>query len=229
VWKRTVEGRVLNFRLAGINNQNFLMRDRETGTWWQQVTGKAVFGPLKGKVLDFISSDELTFGLWKSEAPAGQVLAPVIADQKEYDSDWEPKIAKTKVVVSFPENGMNDRDVVMGVELAGAARAYPAATILSQSPVQDRIGGTPVLLVVGPDGKSIRAFISRLEGSDVEFFKKTQTSDWGLVDTNGNEWNFRGCAVSGSATGKCLEPVPLLKDYWFDWRNYHPGTSVYRH
>ena len=43
---------MLHFYLAGINNQNFLMRDKETGTWWQQITGKAIYGPLKGASLD---------------------------------------------------------------------------------------------------------------------------------------------------------------------------------
>lgn len=43
-----MNGRVLHFHLAGINNQNFIMRDEETGTWWQQVNGKAIHGPLKG-------------------------------------------------------------------------------------------------------------------------------------------------------------------------------------
>jgi hypothetical protein len=220
---------VLNFRLAGINNQNFLMRDRETGTWWQQVTGKAVSGPLMGASLDLVSTDELTFGLWKSESPGGQVLAPVARDAKEYDSDWEPKVAKMKVVVSFPENGMKDRDVVMGVESGTTSRAYPLDSILKQSPIQDRVGGTPVLLVAGPDGKSVRAFVSQLNGKELEFFKPTQSANWGLIDSAGGEWNFRGCAISGSFAGKCLEPIAVLKDYWFDWRNYHPDTTVYRH
>ena len=52
MWRRTIAGRELHFRLAGINNQNFLMRDDETGTWWQQVSGKALSGPLKGQVLE---------------------------------------------------------------------------------------------------------------------------------------------------------------------------------
>ena len=28
--------------------------------------------------------------------------------------------------------------------------------------------------------------------------------------------------------GRRLNPVYLLKDYWFDWKTYHPTTSVYR-
>jgi len=51
-----------------------------------------------------------------------------------------------------------------------------------------------------------------------------------LLDTStASEWNFQGCAISGAAQGKCLDRVPALKDYWFDWRNYHPETSIYKH
>jgi hypothetical protein len=52
---------------------------------------------------------------------------------------------------------------------------------------------------------------------------------WILVDTtSASEWNFQGCAISGPSLGKCLERVPALKDYWFDWRNYHPDTTIYK-
>ncbi len=43
----------------------------------------------------------------------------------------------------------------------------------------------------------------------------------------GSEWNFQGCAVSGKEKGVCLERVPMLKDYWFDWRNYNPKTTIW--
>jgi len=229
VWKRTLNGRPLHFRLAGINNQNFLMRDDETGSWWQQITGKAIFGPLKGQQLDSALSDELTFGLWKQESPAGKVLAPVTKYQDEYESEWEPKVDKLPVVINFPRTPLQSRDILIGMEISGASRAYPMPAVLAQSPVQDRLGGTPILLVVGPDGKSVRAFVSRLDGKDIELFRKSG-SEWVMVDsTSGSEWNFQGCAITGPAQGKCLQPLPVLKDYWFDWRNYHPETSVYRH
>jgi hypothetical protein len=230
VWKSTTGGRVLHFYLAGINNQNFLMRDRETGSWWQQITGKAIFGPLKGSVLELAPSDELSFGLWKQESPGGQVLAAVARDEKEYDSKWEAEVAKLPVVISFPGTELKSRDVVIGVELSGESRAYPLDTIMKQSPIQDRVGRNPVLIVAGPDGKSVRAFVSRVRNSDLEFFRKSETPEFLLVDSTSNgEWNFKGCAISGPETGKCLQALPAIKDYWFDWRNYHPSTTVYRH
>jgi hypothetical protein len=221
---------VLNFYLAGINNQNFLMRDRETGSWWQQITGKAVYGPLRGAALELAPSDELSYGLWKAESPDGQVLAPVARYQKEYDSKWEAEVAKLPVVINFPGTALKSRDVVVGLEVSWESRAYPQDTILKQSPIQDHLGGSPILVVAGTDGKSVRAFVSRIDGSDLEFFRKSGTSDFVLVDSaSASEWNFKGCAVLGTAAGKCLVPLPAIKDYWFDWRNYHQDTTVYRH
>jgi hypothetical protein len=229
VWTRTINGRVLHFYLAGINNQNFLMRDKETGTWWQQITGKAIYGPLQGAALNLLLSDELTFAEWKTEYPAGQVLAPVPKYTKEYDSNWEPDVAKLPVVISFPGTELKSRDVVIGLTTNGGARAYPWETFAKQSPVVDRVNGTPLLLVLGPDGKSFRVFLSRIDGRDAEFFLQAESKDWMLVDsTTASQWNFQGCAISGPAQGKCLDRVPALKDYWFDWRNYHPDTTVYK-
>ena len=243
MWTRTVNGRVLHFYLAGINNQNFLMRDKETGTWWQQITGKAIYGPLQGAELELVLSDELTFGEWRKEFPEGQVLAPVAKYTKEYDPNWEPDVAKLPVVISFPGTELKSRDVVIGLTVDGAARAYPWETFAKQSPVLDRVNGTPLLLVLGPDGKSFRVFISRIDGHDAEFFLQADTTagaqaektsetktDWTLLDTTtASQWNFQGCATSGPAQGKCLGRISALKDYWFDWRNYHPDTTVYKH
>ena len=206
------------------------MQDVETGSWWQQITGKSIFGPLKGQQLEPVLSDELTFGLWKKESPAGQVLAPVAKYAKQYERDWEPEVQKLPVPISFPGTALKSRDVLIGLEIGGASRAYPLKTILAESPIQDRLDGTPILLVAGSDGKSVRVFVSRIEDKDVEFFRKAGTSEWALMDSvSGAEWNFQGCAVSGPSQGKCLERLNGIKDFWFDWRNYHADTTVYQH
>ena len=286
-----MNGRVLHFYLAGINNQNFLMRDKETGTWWQQITGKAISGPMKGAMLALVLSDEVTFGEWKSELPSaadGKVLAEVPKYVKEYDSNWEPEVAKYPVPFKVEGTPLKARDVVVGLQIDGPGRAYPWDALVKQSPVEDQVHGVPLLVAVGPDGKSFRVFISRIDGKDAEFFLKgegavdaaagtetaakatetTKTAEtkmetpaaakpdssatapvaaapaatapaapvaaptrpWILLDTTtASEWNFQGCAISGPALGKCLDRVPALKDYWFDWRNYHPDTTIYSH
>jgi hypothetical protein len=222
----------LTFHLAGINNQNFIMRDEETGTYWQQISGAAISGPLAGRKLKLIPSDELTFSLWKTEQPTGTVLRDVTKYAAEYaPKDWDVKMKKARTVISYPETGVAQRDVMLGVHAFGAARAFPYDAVLREKLVQDRVGTEPVLLVVGPDGQSVRAFRARVPGvADVPDFYRAVEDGRPLImdDATGSTWNFQGCATEGKAKGACLDRIDVIKDYWFDWRHYNPDTTIYR-
>jgi hypothetical protein len=227
VWGRELNGLVLTFHLAGINNQNFLMQDDQTGTFWQQISGLAISGPLAGQSLRRIPSDELTFSLWKSEQPQGTVLQDVRAFAKEYSPrDWDVKMKKRPTVITHAGKGIADRDLMYGIRAFGESKAYPAALLLRDKLIPDRIGPEPIILLVGPDNQSARAFHARIAGVEaLPDFYRTGTD---MIDSvTGSHWNFQGCATEGKAKSTCLEPIQLIADYWFDWRQYNPKTTVY--
>jgi uncharacterized protein DUF3179 len=240
VWESTVEGRVLHFRLAGINNQNFIMRDDETGTWWQQVTGKAVHGPLQGRQLKPVFHDELSFAIWKRERPEGRVLKPdekitALADGYEA-ADWEQRVGRMRVVQGTDvDKRLAPRTLVVGVTVNGKSVAYPFTALQKQSPIIDVVGSVPILVVLGEDNRSVRAFERMVDGRRLEFFQKienngfvSRSGPFQLVDAETHSfWNFEGKAVSGPLAGRELKKVFVLEDYWFDWRIYHPDTSIY--
>jgi hypothetical protein len=220
---RQVNGLTLTFHLAGINNQNFIMRDEQTGSYWQQISGLAISGPMKGTQLKLVPSDELNFATWKSEQPDGMVLNEVAQYTPEYSPpDWDKSMRRAPVVIDFPEHNLKPRDLMLGIQAFGASRAWLYEQVVKDKVVKDFIGTEPVLLVTGPDNESVRAFRNP---NNADYYR---TDDGSLMDaTTGSNWNFQGCAVSGKSKGVCLEQIPMLKDYWFDWRNYNPGTSVY--
>jgi hypothetical protein len=217
--------------LAGINNQNFLMRDVETGSYWQQISGLAISGPLKGKQLAMVHWDEISYKLWRQENPGGTILMPVGAYAAQYASkDWDEKMKKTPTVIDTKSSGIIPRELIIGVELKGSSRAFRHTRVLQQKLVLDRVGSEPILLLVGTDNKSIRAFEARLPGTtdSVDFYRNEHPGPGLMRDSSsGGEWNFEGCAVSGPLQGKCLKPVRIVKDYWFDWQLYHPKTTIY--
>jgi Protein of unknown function (DUF3179) len=225
---RDLEGRRLTFHLAGINNQNFLMRDDETGTYWQQISGRASSGPLQGRQLTLVLSDELTFAAWRAEEPQGTVLVNVPQYASDYETkDWDVRMERAPTVIQFPEHGMQSRDLILGIRTGGASRAYPYDRVIREKVVKDRVGTEPVLLVVGPDGVSVRAFRDRIAGVEAADFYRLSGKTFIMDSPTGSEWNFQGCAVSGKSKGECLERIPMLKDYWFDWRNYNPETTIW--
>jgi len=138
VWQSVVNGQTLKFRLAGINNQNFIMRDEETGSWWQQVSGEAIQGAFKGQRLEAVDFDELSFGIWKRENPGGRVLRP--EPGKVESADWEAQVARMPVRVSQKlDDALEPRALVVGITINGKAKAYPFSALEKQSPILDTL------------------------------------------------------------------------------------------
>jgi hypothetical protein len=216
------------------------MRDEETGTWWQQVSGKAIHGPLAGHQLKQVFHDEVSFAIWKRESPQGRVLKPVeqIAAANEYEAaDWETSVGRMRAVAGTDiDKRLAPRTLVIGIELGGKSVAYPLSALKKQSPIMDTIGPVPIMVMLGEDARSVRAFERTLDGRRLEFFQKpakgiefaTQQAALQLIDAEtGSTWNFEGKATAGPLAGRQLKKVFVLEDFWFDWRIYHPDTTIY--
>jgi hypothetical protein len=229
VWEAAVDGRTLHFHLAGINNQNFIMRDEETGSWWQQVSGEAILGPLKGRRLKPVPQDEISFALWKREQPNGRVLRPdprVAAAHHYAPADWETGIAKLPVATRIGDKRLELRELIVGVTVNGRAKAYRMTDVKQQTPIIDAVGGVPIVIVAAADGRSVRAFSRVVDGKPFDLFAKTGSND--LVDSaTGSEWDFSGRSIRGPLAGRQLTRISTLRDYWFDWRAYHPDTTIF--
>jgi len=209
------------------------MRDEETGSWWQQVTGEAIQGPLKGQRLRPVYHDELTFALWKREKPEGRVLRPDerLAQSGKYaPANWEERMVKLPVTTSVAfDKSLEPRTLVIGVNINGVSKAYPFDALLKQSLILDDMGSIPIFIVLGDDKRSVRAYERTIDGRELEFFVKPNAGPLTLVDAEtGSEWDFTGKATSGQLNGRQLKKISILNDYWFDWVTYNPRTSVYQ-
>jgi hypothetical protein len=271
VWEAAVDGRRLTLEMVGINNQNFVMRDLETGSWWQQADGVAFLGPQRGKRLRLVFADEVAFSIWRREHPEGRVLRPA-ADPtwRKWSADWEAKTARFPAPAGGGGGALPPRAVVLGIERGAVARAWPVELLRRQAAVMDDLGGLGLVILVGEDGRSLRVFESTVGDRRVPFFAKLGPDQdlrggpgesgrgagaadapaagaadapaagaasapaagappprrW-LDGVTGSEWDFQGRAVAGPWRGRQLRPVAATQDYWFDWRRFHPRTTVY--
>ncbi len=204
------------------------MRDEETGSWWQQVTGECIAGPLKGRILTPVTHDEISFAVWKREQPGGKVLQPDERVASQYVSaDWEERMQKAPVVTpSSADDPLAPRALVIGVEMRGASKAYPLTKIQQHAPVIDTLGDVPIVILMNDDKKSVRVFERQLDGNALELSAKPNSSQ--LIDkATGSVFDFTGKAISGPLAGRQLEKIKMFSDYWFDWKTYHPNTLIY--
>jgi hypothetical protein len=162
-----------------------------------------------------------------------QVLAPHALEQPHREQRMS---AELEEVVVHPDlrhaehlrPKLGERTLVMGVTVDGKSVAYPLSVLQKQSPIIDLVGSTAIVVVLGDDRRSVRAFERTVDGRRLEFFQKTDGGAVQLIDAEtGSTWNFEGTATSGPLVGKELKKVFVLEDYWFDWRLYHPDTRIY--
>ena len=209
------------------------MRDEETGSWWQQVTGEAIQGTLKGQRLLPVYHDELTFALWKREKPDGRVLRPdeqIAQAGKYYPANWEERMTKVPVTTSVAfDKTLEPRTLVIGLTVNGVSKAYPFDALVKQSLIIDDVGSVPIFIVLGDDKRSVRAFERTVDARKLEFFVKPNSGSFIMVDAEtGTEWDFTGKAIGGQLNGRQLKKISILNDYWFDWTTYNPRTTVYQ-
>ena len=155
-------------------------------------------------------------------------------------------MAQMQGVTTLPKGSpFAPRQLVVGVTADGVSKAWSLDDLKAARVQLDVVGSTPLMIVVGEDGKSVRVFDRRIDGRETEFAAlvrdepRTRLADspqpgqsqrgamFVDVDT-GSEWDFGGRAISGPLAGRTLDAHPAPPEYWFDWQTYQPKTLVHK-
>lgn len=227
VFDSVLDGEAVEFGTTGkLYQSNLLMYDRPTDTYWSQALGAAVKGPLSGHVLGTIPLDLMEWGDWKSIYPDTVVLSTDTGHSRAYEVDPYGSYY-TDPNIWFPVNHRDDRmqlkDVIVGMKVGGAYKAYKQADVESHGIINDDIGDVGVLLLSEYTGNT-RVFDRALGNLTLTFgYNGTALTD---AET-GSEWNYEGVAVAGELAGERLVRLSIWPGFWFEWAAFHPETLVY--
>ena len=203
------------------------MVDRETGSIWTHIEGKAIEGPMKGAQLTMIPMPQMTWGDWKSSAPDSYVLSP----DTEFANNYRPvQIARyNQREDQFGDDRLASNSLVVGVEENGSYRGYPIDVVTAAGGVvNDLLGEEPLVIFYNDESQTGLAYSRRLNGQVLEFFDgPDQGFDLRDRDT-GSLWNAHGEAISGPLDGSTLTFVPSFLSEWYGWSAYHPETGIFQ-
>jgi hypothetical protein len=125
-------------------------------------------------------------------------------------------------------------DRVVGIEIAGDARAYPLRFLRWHEVVNDTVGGAPI--VVSYNGLSDSVVVTdRRVGDEVLDFgvsgllfnSNLLLYDRRDVARRSSLWSqLQARAIAGPAAGNRLRLLPASLSSWGDWREAHPATRV---
>jgi hypothetical protein len=164
----------------------------------------------------------------------GFVLAPLAVPVDEILSGGPPRdgipALSDPETVAASESPWEDDEIVIGVAIDEAARAYPIPLLVWHELVNDTVGDRPILVSYCPLCGSALVFDRKMDGrthtfgvsgllyrSDLLIYDRTTESLWSQISSR---------AVAGPKTGTRLRVIRSEMTRWGDWRSRHPNTTV---
>ncbi|GAB3892623.1 hypothetical protein GCM10028803_05640 [Larkinella knui] len=226
VFRPLVENHPEVFRLVGMDHFNALFEDKTTGSWWRQVSGEAIAGPLKGQYLPGFQSEQMTLRAWTELHPETLVLQPDSTFKEAY-ANMEPyEKGKTQRPLTRRDSlAWKPKSWVVGVVQNKTARAYDWSQLQKQKITNDSLAGTPLLLMVAADSATFHVWNRKVNGQILQF--TADSTDTFRDRETGSVWNRHGICTEGLLKGKKLTRVPASQEYLHSWETFHPATSRY--
>ena len=245
VFERTVNGMVLTFGTSGnLRNSDLVMWDRQTESWWQQLTGESLVGVLAGTKLTFLPAPIVSWQDFRTHQPDGIVLSKDTGFDRRYGQN--PYVGYDQVdIAPFLYTGdldgrLQPKERVAAITVDGVDAAFPFSTLAQEGTVNYQVIGVDVavlfksgtasaldgsLIGSSRDIGSAAVFNAVLDGQKLTF----SATDDGFTDAEtGSTWNILGEAIDGPLTGERLTKIVHGDDFWFAWGAFKPDTLIYQ-
>ena len=235
------DGMKTTFGTSGfLYRSNKIMYDRETLSLWNQETGQPVIGELadSGIQLNFFPTLLTTWGEWTDEHPDTTVLAldTGVYQPGRYFPEDNPNATYyeyfntpgTMFPVWIRDDSLEAKDVVLGLNVGDAQKAYPVHVLQAERVVNDTLRETNVVVLASEISQAAKAY----ERGDQEFSRQEGDTSTGvpmkLVDTSGHVWDVTEEALVNAAdSSQTLPRIPTHSSFWFGWYAFYPDTELY--
>lgn len=243
--------RVLEFEVSGLlRHHDMVMFDRQTETWWQQLTGEAEVGFYSGQMLDMMPSLVISVEEFFQSHPNGKIMdyhTQVEAEKRygsnptfHYDSLGNGPFIDVPIDETFSER-LPAMERVIDVHGDAHDKIYPFSEIAKTGVVNDSFDEQRVVIfyhneTIDPNSgleaekaKKIgtaTVFDSHMD-DQVLHFEKAANGLFRDIQT-GSLWDITGHCVEGSFKGRRLWFKAHSNDFAFAYLAFHPDAIIYR-
>ncbi len=236
VYSRDLDGRVLLFgNTSALYESDMVMYDHETGSYWFQVLGEAIVGPLTGKRLEMLPATNVTWGEWKRLHPETQILSRrqrIRGPAPPYERDpfvgYGAQVSLEQFAFPVSPEKLDDRlpsgARAFAVQVGETHKAYHLSRD-SDWLLNDTLGGKGIVVLARKKGPAAFAYYRASGGRELSF----KLADGAVQDTETEStWDDAGRAVSGPLAGTRLSPVPSRTSFWFSLVGALPGIELHQ-
>ena len=218
VYEPIINGKQEIFRLVGMDHFNAMLEDATTKSWWQQATGIAVAGKLKGQQLPEVLSTQTSLAKWVLLHPDSKIMQADSTFIASYDTTLKYESGKSKRKLTGTDSlSWKDKSWVIGVKCEDDRKAYDWNQLKQERIINDKMGNTAVAIVLAPDDKSFFAFALPTPGVELSLANDT-------LLLNNKHFRIDG---KGIDTSYSLKQLKAYQEFWHSWRTFNPTTKKY--
>ena len=246
-------GDTLTFGVSGkLILNNLVMFDDQTDSEWSQAYGAAISGPHEGAALELVPSRLMGWEAWRRLYPETLVLDKQglyrVDTYDRYYTDSRPGVLGRQV----HDSRLGLKDLVLGVEIGAARRAYPYEVLRGTPIVNDTLGGRRIVVIhepeaglaavwsrelsdearaiaQGPFGMGAPNVLTFEQANPAQLRSAPAASGPVMRDREtGTVWNAgSGAAIGGPLEGAALIQIPATPSFWFAWIDLFPDTGIH--
>ncbi len=209
-----------------------VMYDHQTQSLWSQFLGRAVKGPLNGTKLEIIPVTQTTWAGWRELHPDTMALNKRGRYQEDTYESYYTSGSAGVLGETRGDRRLARKELVVGVNLDGNAKAYPFKVLDERTVVNDTVAGNGVMVFFDSATDTALVYNRAVEGRPLTFRIDGEPEGIRtiLVDNETeSRWQaFTGRAISGELKGKMLQRAPSHLSFWFAWTDWNPTTDLYQ-
>ncbi len=159
VYDREVDGRELSFsNTSALFENDMVMVDRETGSYWWQVAGTGIVGPLTGQTLTPLAAQTTTWESWTAQHPQTALMERISGRSYDHDSfrNYQDQLDDKRTPFPVSDEVLDDPRLTPGTRVValtvdGKALAWPTAPART---VETDVDGVDITIVLDGTGGS---------------------------------------------------------------------------
>jgi len=225
VYEPIIDGKVVDFRLVGMDHFNAMFEDPETKSWWRQVNGTCIAGSQKGKHLADIPCYQTTLKTWLKLYPNSLVLQQDSDFTKDYKDleKFDDGSVKSKLI------GRNStpnefKSWVVWIKNNNQIKSLDWSVIEKNKYAIAQVGNSNCM-IVSNDGQSVFAYKIDDNAANVNYKALIKDTEFAITTNNGTfHYDYKGKMIQKSNLNTknipILTPIPCTQEFKHSFEDF---------
>lgn len=226
VYEPKIDGKIVDFRLVGMDHFNAMFEDPETKSWWRQVNGTCIAGSQIGKQLADIPCYQTTLKTWLTLYPNSLILQQDSDFNKDYKDleKFDDGSVKSKLIGRDPKPNQF-KSWVVWVKNNNQVKVIDWSVIEKNKYVIESVGNSNCM-IVSNDGQSVFAY--KIDGDAINTNYKVSIRDTEFEITRANNetfhYDYKGNLIQqsnlNSKNNPILTAIPCTQEFKHSFEDF---------